>query len=348
MSSNDQEASLLVVGLELSVPSNQEEHVDNLKAINTLPTFLNQFKSINNKQIYIFLINHNNNESFKSIHLYKDYYSEIISIFNDFYKYKFVIVFPYLNEEKERKEYLLNKSQKNSKSSENHIYSLVNHFNNQTIETKPYLNPIMSNSESDTTSSLIKNNELTNELNQNYSFQTILNNLNEKERDLYQHFQILCMGGTFDRLHLGHNLLATQLLLLLSKEDNLKNNSRKEIEIGVSVGPLLEKKVLKERIQPFQLRKEKLEELLKDIHPLLDLSIVNIFELFEPWGPILTDPILECLVVSEETLSGGLKGNEKRVNELNFKPYALVSCPLLLPRKENTKLSSTQLRELIN
>jgi len=68
----------------------------------------------------------------------------------------------------------------------------------------------------------------------------------------------------------------------------------------------------------------------------------------EPWGPILTDPELQVLIVSEETLGGGRKGNEIRLNDKHFPAYELVCIPLLLPRGDcsDMKLSSSQLREM--
>jgi hypothetical protein len=65
------------------------------------------------------------------------------------------------------------------------------------------------------------------------------------------------LGGTFDHIHDGHRLLLGVACLLCEKK----------ITVGLSDGPLLERKVLKELIQPFEERKRIVEELIEDIRP---------------------------------------------------------------------------------
>lgn len=55
-----------------------------------------------------------------------------------------------------------------------------------------------------------------------------------------------CLGGTFDRLHVAHKILISEALLL----------AQKRIVIGIASGPLLEKKLLKELIEPIDKRVE--------------------------------------------------------------------------------------------
>lgn len=67
----------------------------------------------------------------------------------------------------------------------------------------------------------------------------------------------VALGGTFDHIHNGHRLLLAVSCLLC----------RKKVTIGLGDGPLLQKKVLKELIQPFEERKKILEQFIEDIKP---------------------------------------------------------------------------------
>lgn len=72
-------------------------------------------------------------------------------------------------------------------------------------------------------------------------------------------------------------------------------------------------KVLKELILPFEQRVAQLTEFLVDIKPSLRYDIVP---LFDPFGPSITDADLKCIVVSEETLKGGIAVNRRRMENV--------------------------------
>lgn len=72
-------------------------------------------------------------------------------------------------------------------------------------------------------------------------------------------------------------------------------------------------KVLPELIEPYELRAAKLREFLEDVKPSLCYDIVP---LADPFGPSVTDPNLQCLVVSEETRRGGEAVNRKRLENV--------------------------------
>lgn len=74
-------------------------------------------------------------------------------------------------------------------------------------------------------------------------------------------------------------------------------------------------KVLKELIQPYPLRVQRLQEFLQDIKPSLQVEIVP---LDDPFGVSVVDPLLQCIVVSEETRRGGEAVNRKRIGNVSL------------------------------
>ncbi|XP_018426352.1 PREDICTED: bifunctional coenzyme A synthase [Nanorana parkeri] len=142
------------------------------------------------------------------------------------------------------------------------------------------------------------------------------------------------VGGTFDRLHSAHKILMSVCCLL----------SERRLLIGVADRELLDNKILKELIEPYETRVEKLAEFLVDVKPSLLYDIVPISD---PYGPSITDPDLKCIVVSEETHKGGLSVNRKRLEneleELDVHEIKLVTDPQHLENEEE-KISSSSLR----
>ncbi|RMZ95846.1 bifunctional coenzyme A synthase [Brachionus plicatilis] len=113
------------------------------------------------------------------------------------------------------------------------------------------------------------------------------------------------IGGTYDRLHPGHKILLSESVLL----------TKNKLLIGVSDGELLSRKKLSELIENFDKRCENLKRFLAIVNP--DLNVVT-QKITDPYGPSITEPDYQCIIVSRETSSGGEKVNEKRVqNNLN-------------------------------
>ncbi|NXU67578.1 COASY synthase, partial [Horornis vulcanius] len=104
-------------------------------------------------------------------------------------------------------------------------------------------------------------------------------------------------------------------------------------------------KVLPELIEPYELRAAKLREFLEDVKPSLCYDIVP---LADPFGPSITDPDLQCLVVSEETRRGGEAVNRKRL-ENGLPELALHEIQLMKDpdhrQNEEEKISSSSLRQ---
>ena len=72
-----------------------------------------------------------------------------------------------------------------------------------------------------------------------------------------QIYQEVVLGGTFDHMHSGHRLLLAVSSLLCERR----------LTVGLSDGPLLRRKILKELIEPFQIRERNLQEFLNDVKP---------------------------------------------------------------------------------
>ncbi|KAM9174931.1 bifunctional coenzyme A synthase [Mergus octosetaceus] len=143
------------------------------------------------------------------------------------------------------------------------------------------------------------------------------------------------VGGTFDRLHGAHRLLLSACCLL----------ARRRLLVGVADGELLRHKVLKELIEPYELRAAKLREFLADVQPSV---LYDIVPLGDPYGPAVTDPELRCIVVSEETRKGGEAVNKKRL-ENGLAALELFEIQLIKDpergRNEEEKISSSSLRQ---
>ncbi|KAG1944386.1 bifunctional coenzyme A synthase [Pimephales promelas] len=147
-------------------------------------------------------------------------------------------------------------------------------------------------------------------------------------------FSDVVVGGTFDRLHGAHKTLLNISCLLANRR----------FVIGVCDQELLKNKVLKELIEPYDQRVQKLRDFLNDVKPSLKYEIVP---LSDPFGPSITDPELQCIVVSEETRKGGEAVNRKRV-ENGLAELLLYEIQLLKDAHhadiEEEKISSSSLR----
>lgn len=147
-------------------------------------------------------------------------------------------------------------------------------------------------------------------------------------------FSDVVVGGTFDRLHGAHKTLLNISCLMANRR----------FIIGVCDQELLKNKVLKELIEPYDQRVEKLHDFLNDVKPSLKYEIVP---LSDPFGPSITEPELQCIVVSEETRKGGEAVNKRRVQN-GLAELVLYEIPLLKDAHradiEEEKISSSSLR----
>jgi pantetheine-phosphate adenylyltransferase len=81
---------------------------------------------------------------------------------------------------------------------------------------------------------------------------------------------------------------------------------------GLLDGALLDKKSYKEVMESFEVRKQSVLKFLKLSAEHLDFTLIPITD---PFGPTITEPSFDAMVLSAETISGGNIINEKRVEK---------------------------------
>jgi len=92
-------------------------------------------------------------------------------------------------------------------------------------------------------------------------------------------------------------------------------------------GPLLANKKYKELLEPFQVRAAAVQSYLALLRPSLK---VEVHRLHDVAGPAATDPLLQAIIVSKETLAGVQVVQSQRAgNQLN--QLASLCVPLILP-----------------
>jgi pantetheine-phosphate adenylyltransferase len=137
------------------------------------------------------------------------------------------------------------------------------------------------------------------------------------------------LGGTFDRLHKGHeHLLATAL------------QTASELLIGLTTEPLTISKPLAQLIEPFEVREARLREFLRKSGVQERCSIVPLTDVY---GTTLTDPVIDVLVVTEQTLPGAGAINNAR-QELHLPSLPVVVADLVKD-SSGAYLSSTRIRQ---
>lgn len=153
-----------------------------------------------------------------------------------------------------------------------------------------------------------------------------------------QVYNNVVLGGTFDRLHVGHKILLSEAVL----------RAKLRLVVGVTDTNMIQGKKLPELILPVSERIKEVEDFLTDIDESLNYEIVPIQD---PFGPTKSDTDMQAIVVSAETYKGGLKVNELRLenklNELNIHCIKLVELESGCTDKEHKVSSSNQRMDLL-
>lgn len=138
----------------------------------------------------------------------------------------------------------------------------------------------------------------------------------------------VAIGGTFDHIHNGHFKLLTLAAHL----------TRNTLIVGLVPDTMLTKKAYASHLQPYHTRRQHIYAFLMQLRNSLQ---VNIVQLEDAYGPTTTDPEIQAIIVSSETISNAVKINQIR----QLKEYKPLD--ILVTRRSNVAtLSSTFVRQL--
>lgn len=200
-----------------------------------------------------------------------------------------------------------------------------------------------------------------------------------------RHYSVI-NGGTFDHLHIGHKLLLSMTAFAVDRYDeDSPDTGARLVTIGITGAEQLKNKKYAEFLQPWSERQNAAHSFLRGIMcfeeneaieehhtpgpnghvveaKLAAGLTIRYTEIWDPFGPTITDPNVTALVLSEETRKGGQAVNEKR-KEIGFPPLDIFEVDVLDAEEEDdhnqgakeqadnverqffNKLSSTQLRK---
>jgi len=143
-------------------------------------------------------------------------------------------------------------------------------------------------------------------------------------------YNVCGLGGTFDHLHNGHKLLLRTAF-----------NLGKKVVIGLATDELLSNKKYKEKIQPYNVRKQNLIDFAKELDPEHP-DRLEIIPLNDPYGPAITYSNIDVHISSEESYQNAIKINQLR-EQNGLKKMILVIVPIVTD-EAGRKLSSSEIR----
>ncbi len=140
-------------------------------------------------------------------------------------------------------------------------------------------------------------------------------------------FQKVCVAGTFDHIHVGHEALLTKAFdvgshVLIGLTSDAFVTTYKTMRVKSSVA-----------------RKQDVIDWL-DVHGYEDRYTLVLID--DPYGPAVSDVTLEALVVSQESMPRAQMLNQKR-KEAGLSPLTLVVVSLILA-EDTRSVSSTRVR----
>ncbi|KAF1841864.1 pantetheine-phosphate adenylyltransferase family protein [Cucurbitaria berberidis CBS 394.84] len=182
----------------------------------------------------------------------------------------------------------------------------------------------------------------------------------------------VAVGGTFDHLHIGHKLLLTMFAFMLGRSQKPTT-----LTVGITGDALLKNKKFADYLESWKRRQESVHDFLSSliyfgradderiqVHEVNDPGpnghavhvsypfglTIKYVEIWDPFGPTITDKDITALVLSLETRSGGAAVNSKR-KEQGWEPLEVFEVAVLDASEEDnvdetfqSKLSSTEIR----
>lgn len=160
----------------------------------------------------------------------------------------------------------------------------------------------------------------------------------DRSGEKVESYDYVVLGGTFDRLHVGHKILLSEGCILCDKA----------LTVGITDGDMVNKKILPELMQPIAARIQDVNDFLFDVKPNIEYRVTPITDIF---GPTITDPSLQCLVVSDETVRSWDLINDRRrslgMNDLRLDIIHLVpDFDRAADEEEKVSSSSARIRSL--
>lgn len=157
-------------------------------------------------------------------------------------------------------------------------------------------------------------------------------------------FNLVAIGGTFDRLHAGHRHFIKQafefgdrVLIGLTSQDYADRKIKRLSHLGRRSRPNVGDSP---EVEGFGKRRKKLEEFLSKEKLLKHAEIVKIDDLY---GSSADEAELEAIVVTKDSLSGALLINKKR-RKKGLPELKIIKIKLLNAQDE-IKISSTRIRQ---
>ncbi|CAG5179277.1 uncharacterized protein ALTATR162_LOCUS9122 [Alternaria atra] len=199
----------------------------------------------------------------------------------------------------------------------------------------------------------------------------------EKPDNAINHISV-AVGGTFDHLHIGHKLLLTMFAFTLGRRQPSTSDATPSVlTVGITGDALLVNKKFAEHLESWKERQESTHNFLSSlvyfgapdderihveeikepgpnghaVHVSYPSGLtIKYVEIWDPFGPTITDKEISALVLSLETRGGGAAVNNKRI-EQGWDPLEVFEVAVLDASEEGSvdetfqsKLSSTEIR----